>query len=126
MDKVKSNSPFESVIGFSRATRTGNIVAIAGTAAIGDDGKTVGVNDPLEQTRRCFEIIKNALAEFNLGLDAVFRSRVFFINRDDWNEIAKGHGEVFSEIKPASSFLIVDGFIDPEWLVEIEVDAWIN
>jgi len=126
MDKVKSNSPFESVIGFSRATKTGNIVAVAGTAAIGDDGKTVGINDPLEQTRRCFEIIRNALSEFDLGLESVFRTRVFFINREDWNEIAKGHGEIFSEIKPASSFLIVHGFINPEWLVEIEVDAWIN
>lgn len=89
MDKVKSNSPFESVIGFSRATKTGNIVAVAGTAAIGDDGKTVGINDPLEQTRRCFEIIRNALSEFDLGLESVFRTRVFFINREDWNEIAR-------------------------------------
>lgn len=113
----------EAVIGFSRGVRSGDYIALSGTAPIGVDGKTVGVDDVAAQTRRCFEIAEKALRELGVGLQNVIRTRVMLTDRAQWRDAANVHGEFFQEIKPACTFVIVDGFIDPEWLVEIEIDA---
>jgi enamine deaminase RidA (YjgF/YER057c/UK114 family) len=120
---VSSGSPYEPIIGFSRAVRIGNQIAVGGTAPIGADGKTVGIGDPAAQTRRCIEIARIALEEAGAGLDDVIRTRIFFTRREDWEAIGRAHGEAFGAIKPASTMAIVAGLIDPDWLVEIEFDA---
>lgn len=120
---VSSGSPYEPIIGFSRAVRVGNIVAVGGTAPIGEDGKTIGVGDPAVQTKRCFEIIAQALKEAGAGLEQVVRTRTFLTDISQWEEVGRTHGEIFGEIRPVSTMVQVTRFIDPDWLVEIEADA---
>jgi enamine deaminase RidA (YjgF/YER057c/UK114 family) len=120
---VSSGSPFEVRIGFSRAVRKGSYVAVSGTAPIGDDGRTVGVGDAYEQTKRCLAIIAQALEGADASLADIIRTRVFLVNVAEWEDIARATSEVFGEIRPASTFVQVRGFLNPEWLVEIEADA---
>lgn len=120
---VSSGSPFEGVIGFSRAVRVGNMVVVSGTAPIGDDSKTVGVGDLYTQTRRCLEVARRALEKAGATLADVVRTRVFLTRMEQWQEAARAHREAFGEIRPACTFVQVAGLINPEWLVEIEVDA---
>jgi len=121
--KIKSGSPFEDTIGFSRAVRVGQHIAISGTAPIGDDGKTIGVGNVYIQTRRCIDIIRKTLEQAGARLENVIRTRVMLVNIEDWKEAARAHREAFADIRPASTFVQVAGFINPEWLVEIEMDA---
>ena len=120
---VSSGSPYEPIIGFSRAVRIGNIIAVGGSAPIGPDGKNVGVGDPAAQTRRCIEVIRIALEKAGARLEDVIRTRTFFTRQSDWEAIGRAHGEAFGNIRPASTMAIVKGLIDDEWLVEIEADA---
>jgi len=122
---VSSGSPYESVVGFSRAVRIGNVIAVAGTGPIGADGETVegGIE---AQTRRCWEISLAALEELGGSLENVIRTRTFLKNREDWEGASSVHGEFFSEVRPASTMLAVDSMIDPEWLVETELEAVIG
>ncbi len=120
---ISSGSPFEPIIGFSRAVRVGNHIFVSGTAPIGIDGKTVGINDPYLQTKRCLEIISQALEKAGARLENVVRTRTFLLNIKDWEKVAKAHGEVFANIRPASTMVEVSRFIYPEWLVEFEADA---
>jgi enamine deaminase RidA (YjgF/YER057c/UK114 family) len=120
---VSSGSPYEPVIGISRAVRMGQMIAVSGTAPIGQDGKTVGVGDPAAQARRCFEIAKQALEKLGASLDDVIRTRVLLTRIEDWKAVAEVHGECFRGVRPASTFVQVSRFVDPEWLVEVEVDA---
>jgi enamine deaminase RidA (YjgF/YER057c/UK114 family) len=121
--RVSSGSPFESIVGFSRAVRIGDVIAIGGTAPLGPDGKTVGVGDAAAQARRCFEIARTALEELGASLDDVIRTRFLLTRIDDWQAVAKVHGEIFSEIRPVNTVVQVTRFIDPDWLVETEIDA---
>lgn len=123
---ISSGSPYEPVIGISRAVRTGNKIAVSGTAPIGPDGKTVSVGDPAAQARRCFEIIRLALEEAGAGLKDVIRTRMFLTRIEDWEAVGRVHGEVFEGIRPASTLVQVSRFIDPDWLVEIEADAMVE
>lgn len=120
---VSSDSPYEPVIGVSRAVRVGQVIAVSGTAPIGQDGKTVGVGDPVAQARRCFEIARQALEKLGTSLDDVIRTRVFLTRIEDWKAVAEVHGECFRGVRPASTFVQVSRFVDPNWLVEVEVDA---
>ena len=120
---VSSASPYEPVIGFSRAVRIGNTIAVGGTAPIGPDGATVAIGDPAAQTRRCIEIARLALEAAGASLADVIRTRTFFTRREDWEAIGRAHGEAFGAVRPASTMVIVSGFIDPDWLVEMEFDA---
>jgi len=124
--RVSSGSPYEPRIGISRAIRSGTIVAVSGTAPIGPDGKTVAPGNPELQTRRCLEIIREALQKAGATLSDVTRTRVMLTRIEDWESVAKVHGEFFGEIRPASTCVQVTQFIDPEWLVEIEADAVIE
>ena len=123
---VPSSSPFAPIMGFSRAVRVGNFVSVGGTAPIDADGKTVGVGDPATQTRQCIETIKAALEEAGASLEDVVRTRMLLTRIDDWKEIAKVRGEYFKDILPVDTVMEVSGFINREWLVEIEVDAVIS
>ena len=120
---VSTGSPYEPVIGMSRAVRIGNVVAVSGTAPIGPDGKTVGVGDPAAQARRCFEISKIALEKLGAGLGNVIRTRIMLARIDDWRAVAEVHGEFFRDVRPVNTIVQVARFIDPDWLVETEVDA---
>ncbi len=120
---VSSGSKFEPILGFSRAVRVGNHISVSGTAAIGPDGKTAGLGDAAAQARRIFEIVGGALADAGASLKNVVRTRIMLRHMKDWEAVGKVHGEVFGEIRPATCFVEVSRFIDPDWLVEIEVDA---
>jgi enamine deaminase RidA (YjgF/YER057c/UK114 family) len=120
---VSSGSPYEPIVGISRAVRIGSFVSVAGTAPLGPDGKTVGVGDAAAQARRCFEISSAALEQLGAGLGDVIRTRILLTRIEDWRAVAEVHGEFFREIRPVNTIMQVVRFIDPEWLVETEVDA---
>ncbi|WP_030716000.1 RidA family protein [Streptomyces sp. NRRL F-2580] len=120
---VGSGSPLEPQIGFSRAVRSGSYVAVAGTAPIGDDGSTVGPGDVYAQTVRCLDIAERALRGAGASLADVVRTRIMLTDVTRWKEAARAHGERFASVRPATTFVEVSRFIDPEWLVEVEVDA---
>lgn len=123
---ISSGSPFEGVIGFSRAVRKGNLIVVSGTAPIGSDGTTVGIGDAYLQAKRCIEIITQALEEAGAGLTDVIRTRIFLANAEDWEEVARAHAEAFGDVCPATTFVEVSHFLNPEWLVEIEADALVE
>lgn len=120
---ISSRSPLEPRIGFSRAVRVGPYVAVAGTAPLAPDGRVAAAGDVYGQTRRCLEIALQALADAGVGAHDVVRTRVMLTDISRWEDAARAHGEVFSKIRPACTVVEVSGFIDPEWLVEVEVDA---
>jgi enamine deaminase RidA (YjgF/YER057c/UK114 family) len=120
--RIASGSPYEPVIGFSRALVAGHHVSVAGTAPVMPDG----VDPPPDaygQARRVLEIILGALAEAGAGAEHVVRTRTYLTRGEDWEEIGRAHGEVFAEVRPASTMVVVSGFLDPRWLVEMEADA---
>ena len=119
---VSSGSPYEPIIGFSRAVRIGNIVAVGGTTA-GSGGNMVDLGDPAAQTRAILEIIAKALQDAGARLEDVIRTRTYLVDIAHWEAVGRVHGEVFGSIRPASSILEVSRFINPDWLVEIEADA---
>lgn len=120
---ISSGSPYEDVIGFSRAVRVGHVVAVGGTAPIGRDGRTVGPGDAAAQARCCLEIIQEALERAGARLEDVVRTRTMLKEISDWNAVAGVRAEFFGTIKPVDTIVQVSGFVDPQWLVEFEVDA---
>ena len=123
--RVSSGSKYEPIIGFSRAVRSGNIIAVGGTTA-GSGGQPVAIGDPAAQTRAIIEIIAKALEDAGAGLQHVIRTRIYLVDIAHWEEVGRVHGEFFGEIRPASSILEVSRFISPDWLVEIEADAIVD
>ena len=121
-DKVSGVSPYEPIYGYSRALRVGNQVFLAGTAAVGDDGKTVGIGDPAAQMRRCLEIAEAAFAKLGATLDDVVRTRIFITDLAHADAVGRVHGEVFAETRPASTMVTAE-LLNPEWLLELELDA---
>ncbi len=119
---LASGSPFEPVIGFSRAVALGHHVCISGTAPIMPDGADPP-SDPYGQAKRCLEIIADALRALGAGPEHVARTRTYLVSADDWEAVGRAHGEVFGDIRPASTMVVVSGFLDPRWLVEMEADA---
>src|SRR5260221_5055830 len=120
---VSSGGPWEDVVGYSRAVRVGNTIAVAGTTAAEADGTIFGGDDAYVQAKRCFEIIAAALTEVGASLSDVVRTRMFVTDIGRWREFGRAHGEVFAAIKPAATMVEVARLIDPAILVEIEVDA---
>lgn len=118
---IASGSPFESQIGFSRAVRSGNRVVVSGTAPIWPDGSCDP--DPAVQARRCFEIALEALAEAGARPEDVIRTRIYLTDRAYGEAAGAVHGEFFGDIRPATAFIIVAGFLDPRWKIEIEAEA---
>ena len=119
---VSSGSPYESQIGFSRAVRDGRHVFVAGTCAVMPDGADPPAN-AYGQAKRCLEIIAAALREAGAEPEHVVRTRTFLLDVKDAGVVGRAHGEMFGEIRPASTMIVVSGFLDPRWLVEIEADA---
>ena len=122
--RISSGSPYEETIGFSRAVRAGRFVAVAGTAPVWPDGSCDP--DPYAQARRCLEIMVAALGEAGATADQVIRTRMFLADAGDQEPVARAHGEVFGRVRPAATMIVVKGFLDPRWRVEIEADAWID
>ena len=121
--RVSTGSPYEPLIGISRAVRAGRFVAVAGTAPLGPDGRTVAPGDAAAQARRCFEIVGQALEAAGAHLADVVRTRILLTRIEDWQQVARVHGEFFRAVRPANTVMQVSRFIDPEWLVEVEADA---
>jgi enamine deaminase RidA (YjgF/YER057c/UK114 family) len=123
---ISSGTRWEEVAGYSRAVRVGKVVEVAGTTAVNENNQVVGANDPYQQTRFILAKIEKALASAGASMKDVVRTRMFVIDISGWEEIARAHGEVFQEIKPASTMVEVNRLISPELLVEIEATAIIN
>ncbi len=121
---ISSGSPYEPVIGFSRAVRAGRHVFVSGTAPVMPDGAAPPTG-AAAQARRCLEIVLAALAEAGARPEHVVRTRTYLTRHKDWEEVARAHGEVFGDIRPASTLIVVAGFLDPRWLVEMEVQAYV-
>ena len=119
---VSSGSPYEPTIGFSRAVRDGRHVFVAGTCAVMPEGKEPP-RDAYGQARRCLEIIVAALEEAGATPKDVVRTRMFLLDAGDADEVGRAHGELFADVRPVSTMIVVSAFLDPRWIVEIEADA---
>jgi enamine deaminase RidA (YjgF/YER057c/UK114 family) len=120
---VTYNQSFERIIGFSRAVRIGNVVAVSGTAPIARDGSVHSPGDVYGQATRCLEIIRDVIEQAGGRLEDVIRTRIFLKDMKGWQAAAKAHSEYFSKIQPACTLVEVTGFVNSEWLIEIEADA---
>ncbi len=119
---IPSGAKWEDIIGYSRAVRMGNTLEVSGTVAVNDDG-IVGKGDFYEQTRFIIEKIEGVLQQAGFVLEDVVRTRIYVTDIRHWSEVGRAHGERFGAIKPATSMIQVSGFIEPEYLVEMEVTA---
>ncbi|HZW54758.1 MAG TPA: RidA family protein [Nitrososphaerales archaeon] len=123
---IASGGHWETIVGYSRAVRIGNIIVIAGTTATDSEGKVIGVGDAYTQTKVIFEKIGRALNEAGASFKDVIRTRIYTTDISKWNEIGKAHGETFSHIKPAATMVEVRKLIVDEAIVEIEAEAVMN
>ena len=120
---IRSGAPWEPVVGYSRAVRTGRFIAVSGCAALDSDGKLVGEGDAYAQAQQCIKVIRNGLEAAGAGLGDVVRTRMFVTDIEQWAEVARAHKEAFGDTPPATSMVEVTRLIDPAMLVEIEADA---
>ena len=123
---ISTGTPWEPVVGYSRAVRVGSMVWVAGTTATGPDGRIVAPGDAAAQTRQALENVRAALVRAGATLEHVVRTRIFVRDIRAWEAIGRVHGEYFGAIRPATAMVEVSGLVDPDMLVEIEVDACIT
>lgn len=117
---IPGTSPYEPVIGFSRAVRLGNHVHVSGTAPVGADA-----GDPAQQAEQCLTLIAAALKNAGSSIEHVYRTRIYLTRAEDWEEVGRIHGKFFSITRPAATMVVVAALLDPRWCVEIEADAYI-
>jgi enamine deaminase RidA (YjgF/YER057c/UK114 family) len=115
---IPGTSPFEPIIGFSRAVRVGNVVHVSGTGPVGADDLSA-----YKQTRACLKLIETALHNAGAGFEHVVRTRIYLTHTDDWQEVGRAHGEIFANIRPAATMVVVKELLNPKWRVEIEAEA---
>lgn len=124
-DHYRSSSPYEGLIGFARAVRHGSRIVVSGTAPIGPDGETI-VGEAYEQAKRCFEAVLEAIEALGGSRENVIRVRAYVIDAADWDAVGRAHGEIFGEVFPAATLVVVAGLLDPRWRVLIEADAEVS
>ena len=122
---ITTNAPWEKLVGYSRAVRTGKTIEVSGTVAIMDN-EVVGIGNPYAQTKRILEIINDVLQQAGSSINDVVRTRIYVTDITNWEEVGRAHGEVFGDIMPATSMVEVSQLIDPDFLVEIEATARIR